>query len=345
MAEVPYGPIVVREPAAVYAYRGETEHEHLTILFFTEAMHPVYAALVFPGELLLETGPFSGSINTAVPLIPSLPGGPNVSVVQLQSTFGPAHLLYEREAHGELVTYRPRGVIVPRVCAAGGYPFAADFAFEDGSHITAHTTAPCPPHARRRAGLAHSTALHFLTQSRRRSLGRSPAHEGSGSVRPARSSASSSALRSPGTRVGGRSTTPGTFRRGCPDARSVLPDYSRQARTYDRTRAASPLVLAPLRSALAGAPGLRLADLGGGTGNYALVLQQDGWDPVVIDRSPEMLARASSKGLATMTADAQCLSSLADCATSSSRTSIPLGSSTQMLPLEAASHARHECSA
>lgn len=85
----------------------------------------------------------------------------------------------------------------------------------------------------------------------------------------------------------------------------LLPDYSRQARTYDRTRAASPSVLLPLRAALQGAPGPRLADIGGGTGNYALALKEQSWDPVVIDRSPEMLTRAREKGLATITADAQ----------------------------------------
>jgi ubiquinone/menaquinone biosynthesis C-methylase UbiE len=61
------------------------------------------------------------------------------------------------------------------------------------------------------------------------------------------------------------------------------------------------------RAALAGATGRRLADIGGGTGNYALALARDGWDPVVIDRSPEMLARATEKGLATITADARAL--------------------------------------
>ncbi len=77
--------------------------------------------------------------------------------------------------------------------------------------------------------------------------------------------------------------------------RGLLPNYSRQAETYDRTRAASPSVLAPLRAALEGAPGPHLADVGEGTGNYALALQQEGWDPVVIDRSTEMLARAAGK--------------------------------------------------
>ncbi len=86
---------------------------------------------------------------------------------------------------------------------------------------------------------------------------------------------------------------------------SLLPDYSRQAQRYDETRAASPSVLRRLREALRGAPGRRLADIGGGTGNYALALKREGWEPVVIDRSADMLARAAAKGLATIEADAQ----------------------------------------
>ena len=88
---------------------------------------------------------------------------------------------------------------------------------------------------------------------------------------------------------------------------SLLPDYSNQARTYDDTRAASPSVLGPLRAALHGAPGWRLADIGGGTGNYAQALRDDGWDPVVVDREPAMLARAEAKGLNTIAGDAQAL--------------------------------------
>jgi SAM-dependent methyltransferase len=84
----------------------------------------------------------------------------------------------------------------------------------------------------------------------------------------------------------------------------LLCDYSRQAVAYDTTRGASPSVLAPLRAALAGAPGRELADIGGGTGNYALALAAEGWRPVVVDRSPQMLAQATEKGLTTVGADA-----------------------------------------
>jgi SAM-dependent methyltransferase len=86
---------------------------------------------------------------------------------------------------------------------------------------------------------------------------------------------------------------------------TLLRDYTNQARTYDETRAASPSVLGPLREALAGAPGRRLADIGGGTGNYSRALRDEGWEPVVIDREPTMLAQAAAKGLETIAGDAQ----------------------------------------
>jgi SAM-dependent methyltransferase len=85
----------------------------------------------------------------------------------------------------------------------------------------------------------------------------------------------------------------------------LLPDYSRQAPEYDRTRGASPVVVAALTVALAGAPGPELLDIGGGTGNYALAMAAEGWQPIVLDRSAEMLAGAAAKGLATSLADAQ----------------------------------------
>jgi SAM-dependent methyltransferase len=87
--------------------------------------------------------------------------------------------------------------------------------------------------------------------------------------------------------------------------RGLLSDYSHQAESYDLTRSASPAVVEALRAALADAPGRRLADIGGGTGNYALALAELGWEPLVIDRSPEMLQHAADKELPTLLAAAE----------------------------------------
>jgi SAM-dependent methyltransferase len=81
-------------------------------------------------------------------------------------------------------------------------------------------------------------------------------------------------------------------------------DYARQARAYDETRGASPSIMRPLLAALTEAPGDRLVDVGGGTGNYAAALREAGFDPTVLDVSDSMLERARAKGLACVRGDA-----------------------------------------
>lgn len=145
VAEVPYGPEVVKEEnVSVNAYFGRQEGEHLTVLFFAEGWEPVYAAAVFPGQLAEQTGIYGGSLDTTVPLIASVPEGPDVSVTRFSSTIGPRNITYYHRVHGRLRPFHPRGVSVPARCPRGGFPFAADFAFQDGTQYTAHATAPCP---------------------------------------------------------------------------------------------------------------------------------------------------------------------------------------------------------
>ncbi|MET0957249.1 MAG: class I SAM-dependent methyltransferase, partial [Solirubrobacterales bacterium] len=64
-------------------------------------------------------------------------------------------------------------------------------------------------------------------------------------------------------------------------------------------------MLSLLAEALAGSPGPRLLDVGGGTGNYAVALAGLGFEPLVLDRSPAMLERAAAKGLETIEGDAR----------------------------------------
>jgi SAM-dependent methyltransferase len=71
--------------------------------------------------------------------------------------------------------------------------------------------------------------------------------------------------------------------------------YEIQARTYDRTRGASPTVVRALSKHLGPAEGRSLLDLAGGTGNYAQIFQARGFRPLVLDASIEMLANVAGK--------------------------------------------------
>jgi hypothetical protein len=143
--EVPFGTGAGHEIPEVQALSGPSPNGNLVVLFYANGLYPVYAQLAFSGEVLPESGRFGSQLLTTVPLIASVPNGPDVSVVSVTSTIGPSHLTYYKHVHGRLVSFHPRGVSVPERCPRGGFPFAAEFTFLDGSHTSAQTAVPCPP--------------------------------------------------------------------------------------------------------------------------------------------------------------------------------------------------------
>jgi hypothetical protein len=142
LAEVPIGPEIVSENAQVTIVRSPASDGHLALLFYASGETPVSAQIVFPG--LLFPTPGWGSLHIHVPLVPSLPGGPNVAVVALHATIGPRGLTYYEHIRGKLIPYHPNGVLLPDSCPRRGFPFAASLTFENGSHTSASTTVPCP---------------------------------------------------------------------------------------------------------------------------------------------------------------------------------------------------------
>jgi hypothetical protein len=103
---------------------------------------------VYTGEVLPDSGRFGSQLAITVPPVQSVPGGPDVSIVSAQTTIGPSHLTYYRHWHGRPVPFHPIGVSVPERCPRGGFPFSAEFGFQDGSRTSASTAVPCPPRRR-----------------------------------------------------------------------------------------------------------------------------------------------------------------------------------------------------
>jgi hypothetical protein len=143
--EVPFGNSSGHELPTVEAFMGPSSTGNTTVLFYAVGESPVSAELIFQGEVLPDSGRFGSRLSTLVPPVPSVPGGPDVSIVRVQATIGPAGLIYYRHRHGRLLRFRPRGVAVPERCPHGGFPFVAQFTFQDASSTSASTTVPCPP--------------------------------------------------------------------------------------------------------------------------------------------------------------------------------------------------------
>ncbi|HTD08006.1 MAG TPA: hypothetical protein VK680_03860 [Solirubrobacteraceae bacterium] len=142
--EVPFGSGAGHEIPEIQAVAGPSKSGNMEVLFYAKGLYPVLAQLAFTGEVLPDSGLFGSQLATSVPLIASVPGGPDVSITRVSTTIGPRHLTYYKRVHGRRVAFTPRGVAVPARCPRGGFPFAASFAFLDGTEASATTTVPCP---------------------------------------------------------------------------------------------------------------------------------------------------------------------------------------------------------
>jgi hypothetical protein len=150
LVEVPFGTGSGHEIPEIQAVVGPSNNGNMVVLFYANGQTPVFAQLVFAGEVLPDRGAFGSQLATTVPLIPSVPNGPDVSIVNVNATIGPAGLTYYRHVHGRLQPFHPLGIGVPEHCSRGGFPFNATFVFQDGSTASASTTVACPPRVKRR---------------------------------------------------------------------------------------------------------------------------------------------------------------------------------------------------
>lgn len=154
---VPFGPEVVTEEAEVNTYVGPPVPEGVTLIIFGEGRAPISAYMLMQGSLGGGDGPFNQLLlQSDVPLIPTLPGNRDVSIISVHLDLGPRHLTYHERVHGHTVSFHPRGLILPPVCPAGGFPFAWTMTFQDGTVAKLNIDVPCPGSRHRAKSSARS---------------------------------------------------------------------------------------------------------------------------------------------------------------------------------------------
>jgi hypothetical protein len=157
LAQLRFGPQLVSESASISIARAADEEGHIALLLYASGPSPVNTQILSPAQLLPAGPPFGGRLHMQLPLIPSVPGAPDVAIVSLRVSIGPQGLTYYEQTEGSTLAYIPKGIPLPTTCPRGGFPFAATFSFLDGSHPVAKAIVPCPdPRGRR-----HRTARHY----------------------------------------------------------------------------------------------------------------------------------------------------------------------------------------
>jgi hypothetical protein len=144
-ADAYLGSELVKEPADLGIFMGQSVGEQTTILYYFDGKVPVIAPLVFQSLFLSPGDSPISELRTVLPLIPGLPGTPDASIVSMKVNIGGSKLTYTKQVHGKVVRYKPIGMSVPGHCPAGGFLFSADFHFQDGSSTSASRSVPCPP--------------------------------------------------------------------------------------------------------------------------------------------------------------------------------------------------------
>lgn len=145
----PFGPELLGENAEISIFMAPPVGEDIGVVLFVEGRSPILAQLIFPGVVLVGSRSVGETLNTTLPLTPTLPGAPDAAVIGMKLNIGPEHLTYYKRVHGRRVGYSPEGIALPKTCPRGGFPFVADMTFQDGTHLTVPTPVPCPTRRQR----------------------------------------------------------------------------------------------------------------------------------------------------------------------------------------------------
>jgi hypothetical protein len=134
LAEVQAGSQTMTEDIALSVFLGPLRNLQPTVEVLAQGYTPFDERVVFTGTMLPDIAPYGERLVMSIPAIHSLPLEPDASIVDLSLTVGASH------RHAQITS----AVVVPSDCPAGGFPFAAEFTYADGSSGSAQASTPCP---------------------------------------------------------------------------------------------------------------------------------------------------------------------------------------------------------
>ena len=128
------GSLLLEESISLWVFLGPLRNLQATFEMLAQGYTPFDERVVLSGAVRPDEPPYSEDLVLSVPTIPTLPLEPDASIASMSLTIGAS-----RRAAREANT-----TVEPTRCPPGGFPFAAELAYADGSTQTISTTSPCP---------------------------------------------------------------------------------------------------------------------------------------------------------------------------------------------------------
>jgi len=134
LVRAPLGSEPLGESLSLWVFLGPLRNLQPTFEMLAQGYTPFDERVVLSGTVLPDNPPYGEDLVLSVPAIPTLPLEPDASIAWMSLTIGSSR----RSA------YESNTTIEPTRCPPGGFPFAAELSYADGSTQDISTATPCP---------------------------------------------------------------------------------------------------------------------------------------------------------------------------------------------------------
>ncbi|HEX3434930.1 MAG TPA: hypothetical protein VHT25_12820 [Solirubrobacteraceae bacterium] len=125
-------------------FLAPSEHKKHVILIYVNAFTPSSEQQVLVAKEVRRPKPYGIGITFDVPITQSLPGASLGWEEHVSLTIGASHVAYYKTVHGARKLVHVRGIVLPKQCPRGGFPFESEIGFADSTATVAKTAIPCP---------------------------------------------------------------------------------------------------------------------------------------------------------------------------------------------------------
>jgi hypothetical protein len=133
LAEALAGSQLITENISLWLFLGPFHNLEPTFEILGQGVTPFDERVVLTGSVALDQAPYGEDLVLSVPAIPTVPLEPDASIVTMSLTVGTRN-----------PGAQANSVVVPTSCPSGGFPFAAELTYADGSSGSAFAHAACP---------------------------------------------------------------------------------------------------------------------------------------------------------------------------------------------------------